>query len=118
MSAINITPLTDVLLVLLIIFFVTAASSENRFLFQERAGGVVVRSPGESQVVKVEARPVGVKLILEGREVEGLDDLAERLERARPVILSPADEVSFGDLVGALDGLRAREFTEIEVEVR
>ncbi len=118
MSAINITPLTDVLLVLLIIFFVTAASSENRFLFQEKAGGVLVRSPGEAQVVGLTASSGGLSLRFKEREFLELDELAARLQRDRPVILSAEDEVTFGDLVATLDGLRAREFSEIEVEVR
>lgn len=115
MSAINITPLTDVLLVLLIIFFVTAASSENRFLFQEQAGGAVVRSPGEAQVVHIRS---GGTLEFEGRNVPDLEQLSALLGKDKPVILSAEDQVPFGDLVLTLDGLRARHFEKIEVEVR
>lgn len=95
MSEINITPLTDVLLVLLVIFLLTATAA-HRFGFQ-------VGSGGEERVAEVL-----VVRVLEGGDLT-VDDRPVALEDLRtdgPVVVSAEDGALYGRVVEVIDALR------------
>jgi biopolymer transport protein ExbD/biopolymer transport protein TolR len=113
-TAINVTPLVDVVLVLLIIFMVVMPLAEKDFDVRIPANEQV-QSPDEIPpdqiVVRIEASG---QLVVNGQPVgdgEYIGSLKERLGRRpatdRVVFMTPEDEAPYRKLVQALEGARS-----------
>lgn len=100
-SDINITPLTDVLLVLLVIFFLTAASQQNTWRLAP--GAEVGAGALAEETVSVVELHQDASLTLEG---EPVTEESERL-KGRELVLKCHDAVEFGTVIGVLDRLQA-----------
>ena len=113
-TAINVTPLVDVVLVLLIIFMVVMPLAEKDFDVRIPANEQV-QSPDEIPpdqiVVRIEASG---QLVVNGQPVadgEYIGSLKDRLGRRaatdRVVFMTPEDEAPYRKLVQALEGARS-----------
>lgn len=112
LAEINVVPLVDVMLVLLVIFMVAAPMMQQ---------GFPVRLPESRQSTAI-ASPVVVTVpstfrrdsqLYIGEELVPVDVLAERVRQAvesrteKHVILAGDNDVTYGDLIGVWDQLRA-----------
>jgi biopolymer transport protein TolR len=111
-SAINVTPLVDVVLVLLIIFMVLTPLLEKSLDVRVPSSQAVQTTelPAEQLVVAIDAAGV-LRLNGEVTPWEGYVDrlrqqLGARAPDDRVVIVLPEDEAGFGQLVRAFDGAR------------
>jgi biopolymer transport protein ExbD/biopolymer transport protein TolR len=119
-TAINVTPLVDVVLVLLIIFMVVMPLAEKDFDVRIPANEQV-QSPDEIPpdqiVVRIEASG---QLVVNGQPVadaEYVASLKDRLGRRsatdRVVFVTPEDEAPYRKLVQALEGARSAGATSL-----
>jgi biopolymer transport protein ExbD len=119
-TAINVTPLVDVVLVLLIIFMVVMPLAEKDFDVRIPANEQV-QSPDEIPpdqiVVRIEASG---QLVVNGQAVadaEYVASLKDRLGRRsatdRVVFMTPEDEAPYRKLVQALEGARSAGATSL-----
>lgn len=113
MAAINITPLTDVLLVLLIIFLVAATAAHQNVFQLDLAGEVASVEVSDARVAVVGILADG-SLRHEGQQ-STLEELAARLEPDEQVVLEPVPEARYGRLVEVMDGLRSRGFEKVSL---
>ncbi|MGE0496071.1 MAG: ExbD/TolR family protein [Vulcanimicrobiota bacterium] len=113
MAAINITPLTDVLLVLLIIFLVAATAAHQNVFQLDLAGEVASVEVSDARVAVVGILADG-SLRHEG-QASSLEELAARLGSDEQVVLEPVPEARYGRLVEVMDWLRSRGFEKVSL---
>ncbi len=117
MSEINITPFTDVLLVLLIIFMIAAtAVVQNGFLINLPKESSTVTKPEKDIIVFINKAGV---ILVDQREVNESDlvGLLGRMKRAanntKRVIIMAHGTVTYGKVVGVMDKAKEADLTEI-----
>jgi biopolymer transport protein ExbD len=127
-SDINITPLTDIFLVLLIIFMVTSSVIVNAGA-GTRAGLKVNLPQGGSADVAAQATDLSVAVLMDGRLVLGGDVVsADELKRAlseakaknpETLIIVQADEgVPHGKVVEVMEMVKAEGLSQLAIGVR
>ena len=113
MAAINITPLTDVLLVLLIIFLVAATAAHQNVFQLDLAGEVDTVEVSDARVAVVELTAEGSLLL--DQQAMSLDELPSRLEPDEQVVLEAEPETRYGRLIEVMDFLRSRGFEKVSL---
>ena len=113
MAAINITPLTDVLLVLLIIFLVAATAAHQNVFQLDLAGEVDTVEVSDARVAVVELTAEGSLLL--DQQAMSLDELPGRLEPDEQVVLEAEPETRYGRLIEVMDFLRSRGFEKVSL---
>ena len=123
-AEINITPLTDVILVLLIIFMV----SSSAMLDAAREGRLDLSLPKATTGTAEEAAPLMVDLAQDGRitvsgETTGEDEIADTLKRmysenpARALVLQADGELPHRKVVHIIDLARSAGFAKVQIAV-
>ncbi len=107
MNEINITPLTDVLLVLLVIFLVTASASHQYGFEVQSASAGPAQKASNPALVALEADG---RLLLEGAPFSDWERLA-----GRQVVLSVNPKVLYGRLVEVMDEARLKGVEQLGV---
>lgn len=129
-SEINITPLTDIFLVLLIIFMVGASMAvESAASGGERSGMQIDLPRGSAKDLSPSTRDVAVVVLPDGRVVVGGEEVADDeleaslarafAESGSPTLIVQADEgVAHGRVVAVMEAARAAGFTRLAVATR
>lgn len=129
-SEINITPLTDIFLVLLIIFMVTSSVIVNSG-GQGSQSGLKVNLPQGGGAADVTASPTDLtlavlsdgRIVLEGTEVT-LDELKSELKAAQLrqpntlVIIQADEEVDHGKVVQVMEAAKSVGLSQLAIGVR
>jgi len=113
-SEINITPLTDVMLVLLVIFMVTATSLIAEPVMQVELPSAVSgesAAPGNAEIIVVVDRDgrllVQDQAVSAGQFSQSLLDAARRLDAERKVVVVRGDrEAAYGQIIWIMDSAR------------
>ena len=113
-SEINITPLTDVMLVLLVIFMVTATSMIAEPVMQVELPSAVSgesTAPGNAEIIVVVDRDgrllVQDQAVSAGQFSQSLLDAARRLDAERKVVVVRGDrEAAYGQIIWIMDSAR------------
>jgi biopolymer transport protein ExbD len=113
MAAINITPLTDVLLVLLVIFLVTA-NTLAKHGFELRSGGKSSTSPPPSKphVLAIDA---GGALSIDGRSLDQPQAVAALSALSGSLVLAAHKETRYGRVIEVLDTARQCGHRDVSV---
>lgn len=128
-SDINITPLTDIFLVLLIIFMVTSSVIANSGGAAQRSGLKVNLPQGGSADVAAQGSDLSVAILADGRVVLGgdvvsTDELKRAFEAAKAdnpdtLVIVQADEgVAHGHVVEVMELARAAGLGQLAIGVR
>lgn len=124
MAEINITPLTDVLLVLLVIFMVSATFITQTALNVKLPEAITREpSPPGALVVTVRGTPLGARILVGGAEAapEALQIHFDREAQSRPgrkVILQADVAVPHGAVMEILDKLKRAGFSSIALATK
>lgn len=113
-SEINITPLTDVMLVLLVIFMVTATSLIAEPVMQVELPSAVSgesTAPGNAEITVIVDRDgrllVQDQAVSAGQFTQSLLDAARRLDAERKVVVVRGDrEAAYGQIIWIMDSAR------------
>jgi biopolymer transport protein ExbD len=129
-AEINITPLTDIFLVLLIIFMVTSSVIVNSSSGSGAKAGLKVNLPkGGASDVTPQANDLSVAILSDGRlvlsgNVVSADELKKALEEARAknldtLVVVQADEgVPHGKVVEVMEQAKAAGLAQLAIGVR
>lgn len=120
MAEINITPFTDVLLVLLIIFMVSATFlTQSAFHVKLPETMIQSTAAGKGLIVIIKSD----RIILEGTEIQD-DLLAFKLENeaktksVQRVIIMADSNISYGRVISIMDKLKQAGFSSISLATR